>query len=269
MLPVYEILKSDLTVKHNNYELDFHEHMHKYLEIIYVYEGVQGLKVDNRDYTLTKGCAAAIFPDTLHSYHSLDKKYADVLILMCDPKLFGNLLPKLSDTHPEVPCLCADNVPAAIKTAAKMIDPAQPFEIRFSWTCVIVTYILRALTLEKHTHQPVGDISYKIIKYIEENFTETITRGALAKQFNVSECYISRLFTQKFKMNLRNYLGMIRAEYAANLIRTTDENFTTICQQAGFESQRTFNRMFKAMYGCTPQEYKRNISKLSRNGKEE
>ena len=128
--------------------------------------------------------------------------------------------------------------------------------------CVIMSYIMEIMKLEHLPSDPVTDISYKIVKYVEENFTEPITRASLAQHFNVSECYISRIFAQKFKINLRNYLGLIRAEYAANLIRTTDENITLISQLSGFDSQRTFNRMFKAAYGRTPKEYKNSINQF-------
>lgn len=272
MLPVYEIRKTDLTVKHNSYELDFPEHIHKYIEIVYVYKGVQHIKIEKTEYELTEGCAAAVFPETVHSFyslhtlHSLDKKESEVLILMADPKLFGGLFPDLGHVTPETPFIAASDVPRGLKCAFDMISPDQPFDRSFSWTCVIMSYLLDILKLKSQEPQPVKDITYKVLKYIEENFTGQITRASLAEQFNVSECYISRLFTKKFKMNLRNYLGMIRAEYAANLIRTTDENFTTICQISGFESQRTFNRMFRAVYGCTPQEYRSNISKLIKTG---
>ncbi len=68
MLPAYEIRKSDLTVKHNNYELDFPEHMHKYIEIVYVYKGFQHLKIENQDFEVTEGFMTVIFPDTVHSF---------------------------------------------------------------------------------------------------------------------------------------------------------------------------------------------------------
>lgn len=262
MLPVYEIRKTDLTVKHNNYELTYPQHIHKYIEIVYVYKGSQHIRIENIEYALTEGCAAAVFPDTVHSFYSLDKKESEVLILMADPKIFGGLFPDLGHMTPETPFITAANMPRELQCAFEMINPEQSFEQNFSWTCVIISYLLDTLSLKAHESQPVSDITYKMLKYIEENFTDQITRTSLAEQFNVSECYISRLFTTRFKMNLRNYLGMVRAEYAANMIRTTDENFTTICQLSGFESQRTFNRMFKAVYGCTPQEYKGNINKL-------
>ncbi|MCI5893234.1 MAG: AraC family transcriptional regulator [Clostridiales bacterium] len=262
MLPVYEIRKSDLTVKYNNYELTFPEHMHKYIEIVYVYKGVQHVKIDDCEYAVTEGCAAAVFPDTVHSFFCLDKKESEVLILMCEPKLFGKLFPSLEKFSPETPFIETDLIPDELRTAFNCISPDNSFEIKFSWTCVIMSYILDILNLRQQSAMPVSDITYKIIKYVEENFTEQITRTSLAEHFNVSECYISRIFTQKFKMNLRSYLGLIRAEYAANLIRTTNETFTVISQLTGFESQRTFNRVFRAVYGSTPQEYKNNINRF-------
>ena len=262
MLQAYEIRKSDLTVKHNNYELDFPEHMHKYIEIVYVYKGFQHLKIENQDFEVTEGFMTVIFPDTVHSFYSIDKKNSEVLIVMCDPKLFGNLFPDLKNFRPQNPIISRESINKKFKTALTCISPDDSFEVKFSWACVIMSYIMEIMKLEHLPSDPVTDISYKIVKYVEENFTEPITRASLAQHFNVSECYISRIFAQKFKINLRNYLGLIRAEYAANLIRTTDENITLISQLSGFDSQRTFNRMFKAAYGRTPKEYKNSINQF-------
>lgn len=262
MLPVYEIRSSDLTVKHNNYELNYPEHMHKYIEIVYVYNGVQHVKIENDEYAITKGCAAVVFPDTVHSFFSLDKKESEVLILMAEPKMFGKLFPNFGKLKVSVPYIEKDRICDELRAALNSISPNQTFELKFSWTCVIMSYLMDLLSFEEEVNTPVSDISYKLIKYVEENFTEQISRTSLSQYFNVSECYISRIFTQKFKMNLRNYLGLIRAEYAANMIRTTNESFTLISQLSGFESQRTFNRVFKAVYGCTPKEYKKNINRF-------
>lgn len=262
MLPLYELRKSDLTVKRNNYELNFPEHIHKYIEIIYVYTGFQRLKIENTEYTITAGNAAVIFPDTIHSYTGSDKNKPEVLILMADPKLFGKLFGDLNKYRPESSLISAKLIHNELRYALNAIRPEQKQDIRFSWTCVIMSYILDILNLNRRAAEPVEDITYKIIKYIEENFTEEITRKTLARQFNVSECYISRIFTQKLHMNLCNYIGLIRAEYAATLIRTTNETFTAISSLAGFGSLRTFNRIFRAAYGMTPKEYKQNISKF-------
>ena len=61
-------------------------------------------------------------------------------------------------------------------------------------------------------------------------------------------------------MNFRNYLGALRSEYAANLLRTTEDTMTDICGKAGFDSQRSFNRIFKTIYNMSPREYRANMN---------
>ena len=262
MLPVYEIRPTELSVIKNAYELKFPEHMHKYIEIMYVYRGKQAISVENTPYVIGEGCAAIIFPDTLHSYDGANNRDSEVLILMCAPKLFGSLFPDLNKLRLKNPVIDSSLIHEKLRAAFSMIDKNDSFEIRFSWTCVIMSYLMEIIKPEQNDTTPVSDITYKIIKYIEENFMTDITRASLAKQFNVSECYISKIFAKNFKMNLPSYLGLIRAEYAAGLIRTTDETFTAISQLAGFGSLRTFNRMFRLAYGITPNEYKNNIVKI-------
>lgn len=262
MLPLYEIRPTDLTVIRNKYELNFPEHMHKYIEIIYVHKGVQHIFSENKSYIVAEGCAAIIFPDTIHSYIGSKDENSEVLIILCAPKLFGSLFPDLNKFRISDPIIDSSLIHNKLKTAFEMIEKTDDFPVKFSWTCVIMSYLMEIMKPEQGERSPVSDITYKIIKYIEENFREDITRESLAKYFNVSECYISKIFTSHFNMNLRNYLGLIRAEYAANLIRTTDETFTAISQLAGFQSLRTFNRMFRSAYGISPSEYKNNINKL-------
>lgn len=265
MLPIYEIRKSDLTVKRNNYQLMFPEHIHKYIEIMYVFKGSQRIKIKDHEYMINKGEAAIIFPETVHSYTGDGVSDADVLILICAPKSFGKLFPDLNKLRAINPVISENEIVPELKAAFEMIRPEHSIGIKFSWACVIMSYIMETIQLENVSYAPVEDITYKIIKFIEENFTENITRKILAKKFNVSESYISVIFTDKFNMNLRNYLGVIRAEYAAGLIRTTNETFTVISRLSGFESLRTFNRIFKSVYGMTPGAYKKNINRMMKN----
>lgn len=265
MLPVYETRKTDLTVFRNDYELKRAEHMHKYIELVYVRKGCQHIKIEKNDYCLDEGTAAVIFPNTIHSYYSLDeieKHNADITIIMAAPKLFGNLFPNLNNLSPDCPYISSEQIHEELRVALNTISPTQKFETKLSWVCVIMSYVLDITTLKSHRSDPVDDLTYKITRYIEENFVYDISRASLAREFNVNEGYISKIFAERFKMNLRSYLGLLRAEYAANLIRTTGKTFMEISQFAGFGSLRTFNRMFYMAYGMTPRDYKINIDKL-------
>ncbi|MCD8157476.1 MAG: AraC family transcriptional regulator [Clostridiales bacterium] len=100
----------------------------------------------------------------------------------------------------------------------------------------------------------------KIINYITANYSEPITRESLAKEFNLSKVYISKIFSDNFKMNLRTYLGQVRTRKAAELLRTTNFTVTAISSLTGFESEHTFNRVFKQNFGKTPGAYRKSPS---------
>ena len=57
--------------------------------------------------------------------------------------------------------------------------------------------------------------------------------------------------------NFNQYLNEIRLNYATSLLENTEMRITEIYLEAGFESQRTFNRAFQQRYNRTPSEYRK------------
>jgi len=259
MLPFYEIRQGNLTVKHNMREIHFPVHMHSYIEILYMFEGKQHIKIEGVSYTISEGEVVVIFPDTVHNFYKTTPSNASGLLIMCEPKLLASIMPNLCDLRPINPKISKKDTHANLVHALESIKPNDKFELKLAWTCVIMAYIMESLCLYQHERMPVQDMAHKIVKYIGENFKESITRKSLAKAFNVNEYYISRLFSERLKVNLRTYLGWIRADYATTLIRSSDDTLITISQAAGFDSIRTFNRVFGVMHGMSPKEYRNKI----------
>jgi len=261
--PFYEVRKTELTVKHNKYEVTFPSHMHQYIEILYIFSGAQHIKIDNDDYKLSTGEMAIIFPDIVHSYYSAEEKTVDELLIMCAPKLLSSLFPNLSDYRPENPIITPDKINEETLFSLTHIKPDDNFEIKLSWTIIILSNAISLLRLNSRHNIQIKDLAFNITRYIENNFTEEITRESLAKKFNVSPNYISRVFSTKIKTNLRSYLGLVRSEYASMLIRTTNRTLTDISAEAGFDSIRTFSRVFKGIYGISPKVFRNNITKFT------
>lgn len=262
MLPFYEVRKTDLTVKHNNYEVKFSDHLHQYIELLYVYSGAQHIKIDNKDYCVNKGELAVIFPNIVHSYFKAGEEKADELLIMCAPRLLGSLFPDFKNQKPNNPIVSAENIDEETLFALTHLKPENNFQVKFGYICIILSNLINSMILNVDIRIP-QDLTYKITEYIENNFTENITRESLAKLFNVNIYYISRIFTNNFKMNLRSYLGLIRCEFAALLIRTTNRTLTDIALDSGFDSIRTFNRVFKDIYGISPSQFKNNIANFT------
>lgn len=257
MLPFYEFQPSDINIIHNRRELKFRSHMHKEIEIIYVSELGQHINIDGTDYEILEGQAAVIFPNTVHTYYRDKWRGTDATFLIISQKLFLGLFPDLTDFSPENPIIT--DVGEAVKLAFMQLTLAEDFSEKLAWSLVIISRLIKKLTLTRRDSEPVKQLTQKLITYISEHFLEDITLDLLAHEFSVSKYYISHTFTDKIKISLPNYLALIRAEYAASLIRTTDQSITSICTNSGFSSQSTFNRAFKKVYRMTPREYKNNI----------
>ncbi len=260
MVPFYEIQPSDLNVIHNSREIRFHAHMHKHIEIIYVFEGGQHVNIDGVTYEVKAGQAAVIFPDIVHYYYRNDVRPADAVLVICNQKLFGGVLPDITNAKPESPIIT--DVDEASAYAFSQIADCTSFPEKIGWSLVIISKLLKKIKINKDKHMPVESLAEEMIEFITLNFKQDISLDTLAKEFNVSKYYISHIFSNRIRINFRNYLALLRTEYAAGLIRTTNDSITNICLSAGFASQRTFNRAFKQIYGVTPREYKNNINEF-------
>ena len=78
----------------------------------------------------------------------------------------------------------------------------------------------------------------------------------MARDLGVSKYVLSRVFSATFHKNYNQYLNEQRMNYVISLLECSDEPITDICLDAGFQSQRTFNRVFQEMYKMSPREYR-------------
>lgn len=260
MLPFYEFRQSDINIILNHRELKYRSHIHKQIELIFVYELGQHINIDGTDYEIQAGQAAVIFPNVVHTYFRNEQRPTEQIFAIVSQELFRGLFPDLNDFSPSCPVI--GDVDETTALAFRELSKCTDFSEQLAWTLVIMTRLMKKITLTHKMGTPVADLTQKIITYIGQNFREDITLESLARGFSVSRFYISRTFSEKIKISLPNYLALIRAEYAAGLIRTTNDSITNICCNSGFSSQSTFNRAFKRIYCMTPREYKENISGL-------
>jgi len=256
MTPFYEVQPDKLKIIHNHRELSFPPHIHDNIEILYVHKGTQHITINNVKYKISTGDIAIIFPNLLHEYYKDEEKSADGTLIICDPKIFLNMFPNLMYSTPKNPVIKNNMLNDEATFSVNSINSEKPFPINLGLVYVLMQHILDNLEIIKKQNLYPENITKKIIEYIAKNFTNPITLEIIAKDLCVSKYYISHIFSYKIKINFRNYLGIIRAEYAAKLIRITNDSLTEISSNAGFESQRTFNRIFRSVYGCSPRDYK-------------
>ena len=110
------------------------------------------------------------------------------------------------------------------------------------------------------------DLVYQAVTYMAAHFQENITLSQMASALGVSKYMLSRVFSGTFHCNFNKYLNETRLDYACALLEYTGQSITDVCMTSGFESQRTFNRVFRQQYHMTPREFRKNRGTAKRCG---
>lgn len=96
-----------------------------------------------------------------------------------------------------------------------------------------------------------------IIEWIEGNVSSGITIDDIVKISGYSRRYIHELFKEYVNMSPGQYIRHRRLSRAAVRLRLTSQSATDIAHYLAFDSQQTFSREFKKLFGVSPQEYRK------------
>ena len=85
---------------------------------------------------------------------------------------------------------------------------------------------------------------------------------AIIRPFNYDQSYICRLFKKYMGLTMSKYLCLMRLQYAATLLQSTDSKIITIANNMGFSSVSFFNSQFKKLFAHSPKEFRKLIKKI-------
>lgn len=99
-------------------------------------------------------------------------------------------------------------------------------------------------------------IIQQLLVWIECNLEHPISIEDVARKSGYSRRNIQLLFSNIVRMPLGMYIRKRRLCRAAILVRLTAKSMLDIALSLHFDSQQTFSREFKKMFGCSPREYR-------------
>lgn len=102
-----------------------------------------------------------------------------------------------------------------------------------------------------------GDYTRQAKDYIARHYREKIYLADIADAICINQTYLSKLFAREAGMTIQEYICKVRVERAANLLRYSDEEISTIALYVNFPSQSYFGKMFRKYMGMTPLEYRK------------
>lgn len=95
--------------------------------------------------------------------------------------------------------------------------------------------------------------------YIRENYTKDLNMAVVSNHISMNYSLFSYVFKQYTGSNFVNYLKDIRMEKAKELLEKTELKVIEISQKIGYENEKHFMKTFKAAYGVSPTEYRKNM----------
>lgn len=102
----------------------------------------------------------------------------------------------------------------------------------------------------------------ELINYIEEHLTEEIDYNELAKILAVSEQSMQRIFVFITNMSLAEYIKKRRFSKAYEELKNTDIKIIDLAVKYQYDSENSFSRAFKSIFGITPSECRKDNTKF-------
>lgn len=95
------------------------------------------------------------------------------------------------------------------------------------------------------------------VKYICENYDQSIGLEQIAELVNLSPVYLSITFKKDMGMNFSDYIINYRIDVAKKLLKDIQYNISQVSEMVGYSDPKHFSKLFKKRVGINPIEYRK------------
>lgn len=255
---------------HNMNDIQVRPHWHRDLELVYVDEGEVSVAVDKAEFGVSARQLVVINAGQVHTISSDSAiKNTNVLVLQISENLIASLGQSPStlnmetfldlnkkDEHVNAISLCFLEILDEIKSE-RADTQRQVNMICHRLMSILIRHYKRK---DPPEHTLSGSRGQRhmihVFNYIENNYADDISQQDVAEHTGINATYLSRLFTTHTNTTFTKYLNAFRVEKTLQDLKWTDASITEIYLRHGFNSAKTFNRVFRGLMGMSPREYR-------------
>lgn len=250
-----------------------HAH-HGHYEIHYMVRGECDFFIHDRIYAMRPGDVVLVDAQTLcHIHQSTDQErivmeiHPDVMTWMGQviphfqiESLFQFQSPLLRLT----PSLQRRVEPVLRQMMEESIDREDGWESIYRTLLAQFFALLRrgreqALPGEGLSRTRTHDKLAQVCRCIREQYARPLTLEDVAGAYDVSPCYLSRMFKKMTGLSFSRYRNAVRISSAKGFLAQAGMPVSAVAEQCGFESATHFGRVFKEFTGTTPLKYRKSI----------
>ncbi|MBU3131922.1 AraC family transcriptional regulator [Clostridium gasigenes] len=254
-------------------------HWHEDIEIIYLIEGDVKAGVNNELYNLKKDDILIIPPGGVH-YFLKEMDYSERAVIQFRMSIYDTFLTGNKDRVAIKPMFnkCrflseGDEFYELMRNEIKSI--IKEYEQKDNGYKIFLKARLYDLAgiLMRYMPKDCEDINYdkqkerlgkldNVMRYVEKNYSDKIVLDEIANVAGFSKFHFARFFKENTGMTFIDYLNNFRISMAEWTLINEDCSITEVSFKTGFNSIKTFNRVFKQLKGCTPMEYRKIVDKI-------
>ena len=263
-----------ITIRPHTRFVAFPEHIHDYVEMVYMCTGQTRHVVNGNELTLHAGELLMLGQ---HARQAIDPAgEEDVAVnFIVRPAFFSGTLSFLGEEETPlrsfiVSCLTGENETGYLLFHVADILPIQNLIENLLYTLteqipnrrgiLQSTMGLLFAQLLNHTdalqfETPEQNAVLRVLRYIEEHYADgSLTEIAARLHYDLP--YLSRLIRQETGKNYTELLQEKRLSQAAWLLRNTGRKVDEISFSVGYENVSYFHRLFAARFGQSPKKYR-------------
>ena len=257
MILTYENRNTEIALERKK-SIHVPPHLHEAIEMVYVTEGSVELGVGQELYHLEKGDFGIVFPNVIHHYQVFESGRNRAVYLFAEPTFFTSYMEELQSCCPKIPIIKKDKISPDIEYVVNQLVKQEDYNgwLAKAYVQIILAHVFTDMDIISRETVGTDDIIYNAVEYVAKNFRDEITLDKMAYDLCVSKYVLSRMFAKTFHCNFNKYVNGIRLSYAQAILQDSKESITNIALDCGFESQRTFNRVFKERFKMTPREFR-------------
>lgn len=236
-------------IHYDNFE--FGPHIHRHPELVHALQGTLVVETEGRREDIAEGGYALLLSNRVHAYHSEVPTSVEVCIFSEDyvpafaKEVRGKRVQRVGFT-------CRPHVTAFANEELFIRDrQPDPYQLKAALYAVLGEFLAQ-VPLEREAGGGDEALIDRILRYVAQNYRENISLAGMAKELGYEAHYLSRYFHSRIPMHFSRFVNYYRVSMATELLNDTELSITDVAMQSGFQSIRSFNRVYREMTGHTP-----------------
>jgi len=256
--------------------IDFPEHSHDYVEMVYMCAGSTLHMVNGTEILLKEGELLILGRNARQSIRAAGR--GDIAVnFLIRPEFFSDTLHFLGAEETPlrrfvVDCLCGGEGESCLYFPVSGVLPVKNLVENLLWTLLsdvpnrrgiyqltmglLFTQLLNCTDRLQLMGTEQG-VMLRVLNYIETNY-KTGSLSELSQELHYDLTWMSRFIRQRTGKTFTELLQDRRLTQAAWLLKNTDHNVDTIASEVGYENMSYFHRIFAARFSMSPRSYRIN-----------